>query len=465
MSLLSHIPVVGRFFRKEVKESWEFTPDDPRYQRMFSAYLGLFYQVDRMARARGGKVWEWPLDERMIFIARGLMRYNPIAQGMINSLRTYTLGCKGLRVEVLGDTGHRKDASYYLDMFKDREDWWSWEREIYDRVHIEGESFTHFFPTEDCVTIRPIEPEWVLAPDGTEEWTFGCHNVPGDVQTIDAYSERYGQHYDEIDAEEVYHIKSKLTPRAEKRGHSDFQASCQLLDDSFKLWRNFLQSEAVRQGIIYFSKQAEGVTGQDLESAIAAVSDYAPPSPTRGTRMPPVSLQQGAGVEMLTAGTELAAVPSPEAMQGTVAGVNSAILVAGRPYNMPLWLISGDMNQNNVVDLGHESPFGSAIQDEQAYFSRQYRNIFMRVLAIGVQQGHLPESLLDNVDVQVSSEQKPQRDPNKATERLQKLYQDRIISKRTWTTQEGFDRDEEDEQIEKEGDTIPDREQTGREVA
>lgn len=449
----------SRLRGQKVKEDINqvFIPDDPRYQRIFANYLGLFYQIDRMARARGGMLVDRPLDERMVFIARGLLKYNPYAQGYINILRTYTLGSRGFRHEIQGsNTRLNQEAQEYLDKFKNMQhgnaQWWGWERDYFDRVHIEGEAFVRYYETEDCITIRPIEPEWILPNSGEIDWTFGCHNVPGDVHNIDMYHVWYGTENEDVDAREVVHIKSKLTPLCLKRGWSDFQTSCQILDDSFKCWKNYLQSEAVRQAIIYFSKQAEGVSISDIDAAIAGQADYAPPSSAVERQIPPTKLTMGAGVEFLAAGTELNAVPSPEAMQGTVAGVNAALLAAGRQYQMPLWLLSGDMGQNNVVDLGHESPFGASIADEQIWYSEQVRRVLWRVLELGAEYEHISPEILERCKLCVDTEQRPPRDIKAASERLKMLAEDGIIAKRTRTTQEGFDYDAEQEQIEIDGD-------------
>lgn len=456
MKYLDKLPLVGKYFRSEAKESvGEFIPDDPRYQRFFAAYLGLFYQVDKQARARGGKIWDWPVNERMIFIARGLMEWNPYAQGFINNLRSYVLGCKGFRIEVIGKKVYDDAATAYINKFKKTcgpEGWYKWEREIFERVHGEGDMFLRFFPTQDCVTLRPIEPEWVIAPDGTDEWTFGCHNIPGDVHTIDMYYENVNGIGEYIDASEVIHIKSKLTPQAVKRGNSDFKSTCQLFDDSFRTWRNYLQSEAVRQGIVYFSEQAEGVNGDDVQAMIAATADYSAPAPAGRPGIPATKLQQGVGVEYLQPGTKLHATPSPEAMQGTMAGVNMSMLAAGRPYNFPVFLMTGDMNSNNTLDLSELSPFGSAIQDEQYWYSQKVRDIFMKVLEIGVAQGHLDPAVLDNVDIVVTPEHRPSNDIKAATDRLKILHEDGIISTRERTTGEGYDYEEQQEQRVKDGD-------------
>jgi hypothetical protein len=146
-------------------------------------------------------------------------------------------------------------------------------------------------------------------------------------------------------------------------------------------------------------------------------------------------------------------VPAPEAIGGAIAGINAALLAASRRYQMPLWIISGDASANNAIDLGAETPFGKYIADEQAWLGRHERNIFWRVLEIGVDRGELPAAVLDAVDVRVLPQSAVRRDPFKETERLQRLYLAGILSKKTWAASEGLDYQAELEQRQRENET------------
>ncbi len=415
-------------------------------QNVFRQWIGIYQILDRAARERGGVASERPADERMLYIARGLMRYNPYAQGFISSLRSHVLGANGLTHHAVGPSA--KVVQSWLDGWKKEVDWWQRERELYERVHIEGEAVPRFFVSEGCVDMRMIEPEWIVAPDGTKEWTFGFYNEPDDAEMVTALYALYGDKGGEvIEWDEWYHIKSKFTYRVEKRGRSDFLSVASLLDDSFKTWRNFARSEAVRQAIIYFAEQAPGVTNEDLEQAIAAESDYAPPAQAGNKRFPGTQLVDSAGVEYLPNNTKLAAVPAAENIQGTMTGVNAALLAVGRQYSMPLVLISGDMSANNTLDFGDESPFGTAVGDEQNWYCRHVRNVLMRALEYASEDSDaLSDALYDGTDILVSSEKKPARDAEKNTQRAKILYDDGVISARERSTMEGVDYDEQQRQ-------------------
>lgn len=415
-------------------------------------WLGIYHLVDRLARARGGNIGERPIDERMLYIARGLMRYNPYAQGMIAALRNHTLGSRGFKITPTGPS--RKVLGRWLELWQINIDWWQWERELYERVHIEGEAIIRYFPMEDTVELRPIEPEWIVAKDGTQEWTFGFQNAPDDVHNILALHE-LTNHSATIDASEWYHIKSKNAMRAEKRGRSDFLAVAQLLDDSFKTWRNFLQSEAVRQSVVYFAKQAAGVTTQDLEQAIAAESDYGPPANVNGNRLgEALSMRYGAAVEYIQDGTEVLAVPAANS-QGTMTGVNAGLLAAGRAYHIPLVLMSGDMSANNTLDFGDESPFGATIKDEQNWYSRHVKAIIWKAVEYAVEEGLLPVDVLhDGTDLDVAAERRSGQRASENTSRAKTLYDDGVISARERATMEGVDYDEQQEQRRREAAII-----------
>lgn len=417
---------------------------------LFRQWIGIYQILDKSARERGGVATERPADERMLYIARGLMRYNPYAQGFISSLRSHVLGANGLVHQAVGPSA--KHVQSWLDKWKKEVDWWSRERELYERVHVEGEAIPRFFSSQGCVDMRMIEPEWIVAPDGTEQWTFGFYNEEDDAEMVTALHCMYGRKSEIVEWDDWYHIKSKLTLRVEKRGRSDFLSVAPLLDDSYKTWRNFVRSEAVRQAVIYFAEQTPGVTAADLEQAIAAESDYSPPAQVGKKTFPGTQLVDSAGVEYLQNGTKLAAVPAAENIQGTMTGVNAALLAVGRLYNMPLVLISGDMSANNTLDFGDESPFGTAVGDEQNWYCRHIRNVLMRALEFACEDSDvLADAMYDGTDILVTSERKPARDAEKNTQRAKTLYDDGVISGRERSALEGVDYDDQQAQRQREG--------------
>jgi hypothetical protein len=409
------------------------------------------------ARRTGGQQSTQYRDAHQRDVARVLERYNPLAQGIFAALRTYVLGDGGLKVEVTARPGQDAalalQAQVYLDDFRDREDWWSREREIFTRSIRDGECFLRFFESEEGPTVRPLEPEYIAAPDGTPEWTFGLHNVPGDVETIDAlWLREVATAGEEVPAAEFYHMKRNVD-RVLKRGLSDFASVADTVSESMVCLNNILTAESIRQAIVYITHY-EHASPADLEAIIAGQTDYTTRTPA-GKEMP-VSVQNQVRERHLSAGQTLAAVPAPEAINGAIAGINAALLAASRRYQMPLWIISGDASANNAIDLGAETPFGKYVADEQAWLGRHERNVFWRVLLIGVDRGDLPLAVVDAVDVRVQGQTAARRDPFKETERLQRLYLAGILSKKSWAAAEGLDfQSEQDERAKEEPGPAP----------
>lgn len=402
-----------------------------------------------------------PAADRVRAYARLLEKYNPYAQGILSGLQCYVIGNQGMKPEVVCRPGAhdslRAEACWYLDAFRDHEDWWSRERELFNRAHRDGEGIIRFYSDEDydlpCgVTVRPIEPELLQPADGSPEWSGGMRNAPGDVEKIEALNVEYapGQ-FEEVPAREAYWIKLNVD-RCVKRGETDFAGTSTILDHAISLVKNMVEAEAIRQGILYFT-QREDASDDDIRELVAAQSDYTDRS-TASAANPggtPTKIVRGVGEVNLTGRVTLAGVPGAEKINDAVNGLNAVLLACGVRYHMPLWLVSGDLSQNNAVDLDGQSPFGQYISYEQSLFGRHFRNIFWRVLVAGVERGDLPAEVLRSVDIVVKPQQTfGARDPNKEAERRVLLWEKGFISRQSVQLESGYDPGHEDEQIAKE---------------
>ncbi len=413
----------------------------------------------RYERYRGGNQFTWLTDNRIRDVARLLERYNPIAQGILNGLRMYVLGDKGMSPEVLVRPGMDEElqqmAHAYLDAFRDREDMHDRERELYNRFHRDGEAVIRFYYEDGGVVLRPVEPEYIVAPTGEQEWSFGFYNEPGDIERITAmnvmYQDKMGSapQNDIVDAADYYHMKSGVD-RSLKRGLSDFASTAQIVEEAMKCLKNMMRAETIRQGITYIT-QYPNATPQDVEAYVAAQTNYVDrvgvgPGVLQ-SQPTPVNISEGVGEIHLPGTQQLASAPSSEGTEKAVMAMNAALLAVGSRYHMPQWLINGDASRNNAIDLGGESPFGKFCADEQRVFSKHMRNIYWRILAIGIENGDLPEAVLDHVDIVVKPQQTFNRDPDLETKRLKTLAEDGLLSPQTRAAKEGLDYQTEQELI------------------
>lgn len=446
--------------RQTVQESGGYINDYPGSGR--TGLFGLTQTaivdliVDRMERKYGGNTQERYSQERLVFIARDLEKWNPFAQGILGGLKNYTFGSSGMKVSCTTKPG--RDPKYaaiamdYLERFMDTEDWSggrdSREIETYTRAHRDGEALLRYWVEDDLVRVGYIETEALTPKDGTEVWTFGAQHQLGNTERIISYHTIWGE---EIYARDVYHLKCNVD-RCIKRGISDFASTAEYLINAYKTYSNWSQSEAVRQSYTYITQHAEGVSAREVDEMLSGQAQYTTQSTAVRALADNIKLQfrDGVGVEHISSGQALAAVPSAENIAGMVQGANACLLAAGVRYHMPLWLIAGDMSQNNVVDLGDESGFSTCIRAEQAWFGKHERNMLWRVLEVACDEGILPDAVLDSVEVCVKPQQSPPRDPKAATDRNQLLYLAGRLSGKSWDAAEGLDTKVQQEEIAKE---------------
>jgi hypothetical protein len=399
-------------------------------------------------------------------LARLLERYNPFAQGILTALRGYTLADQGMVVELAAREGVTLDeddpllagAQDYLDEYMDRDDWWSRERELYVRCHRDGEGIVRYFAGDDGVRLRFVEPEWVVNPDGSAEWSEGVRTDPQDAETVEALWVQTGAtpgDGEEVPADEVYLIRCNVD-KCLKRGLSDFASIAPLVMKALDCLTSMIGAESVRQGIVMIT-QHEASAPADLDAFIAQQTDYSDRSRVYGGQGGPeraVPTQAVGSVREvhLTGQQKLAALPSAGVVADAVNAINTALLSAGARYHMPLWVISGDASRNNAMDLQAEGPFGKFIADEQVWYGRHVRNVLWRVLEIGVDRGELPARALEVLELSVTP-QRPteQRDPTKETDRNATLHENQLLGKPTWAAREGLDFDQEQADLEKYG--------------
>src|SRR5262245_5946264 len=221
-------------------------------------------------------------DQRSRDLARLLERYNPYAQGILSALRSYVLADKGLSIELkLADEEASEDevlllmAQSFLDEFMDRVDWWSRERELYNRCHRDGEGILRYFASADGVDIRFVEPEWVVPPDASPEWSEGVRQADGDAETIEALWMQTGitaAEGEELSAGEVYFLRCNIDGCL-KRGLSDFASIAPTIEAALACLSSMIEAETERQKIVFIDEHMHS-SGPDVERHTQGQSDY-----------------------------------------------------------------------------------------------------------------------------------------------------------------------------------------------
>src|SRR5262249_21761533 len=155
----------------------------------------------------------------------------------------------------------------YVNWWMDRDDWWSRERELYVRCHRDGEGILRFFADRGGVRLRFIEPECIVAPDTTPEWSEGVRTDPDDAETLEAIWLQTGMTPDqaeELSADEVYFIRCNVD-RCIKRGISDFASNAALLSKALDCLNSAVGAETIRQGVVMVT-QHQASAPADLDA-------------------------------------------------------------------------------------------------------------------------------------------------------------------------------------------------------
>lgn len=451
-----------RWVTRKTSESHDGYPVNPypAYYRPGDAerrdFFDLILDVDRWERRRGGTIRERLTDERIVVVARSLEKYNPFAKSILTGLRSYVLGRAGMQVTCVSrchtddDEPEVAKAQAFLDCVRNTNKWLFREREAYVRAHRDGEVFFRIGVDADGnITIRFIEPEFVRG-DGSIEFDQGVRVDPDDNEVPLEYAVEYTPGaFDYVDASEVYHIKLNVDGIM-RRGVSDFAATAKVVDQALVAVRNMISSEAYRQGNAWVTQHEAGTERTSVDNMGGGIVPRFDTCFDASGEVQLSHVSEGVSVLHISKGQVLAGTPGGEAINGCIAAINQAVQVAVAPYRMPLSVVTGDTSRNNAIDMGSDHPFSTYVQDEQSLFGEHWRCLFWKCIEWGVTEGLLPASVLQKVEVVVTPQQPAMRDPKAATERLRALELDNIISKKKRTEMEGFEFDEQQEQIKKE---------------
>lgn len=399
---------------------------------------------------------ETQLDMLRVY-SRFLYELNPTAKAPLHRLCDYTIA-KGFTYTVVAKDDDNSSISLIeksqdiVDNFIDKNDWHSYEQEIFLRSHRDGETFIELFPQEDYTAVRIVEPETIRNPGsaktvgGTEaEWKYGILTKAPDLATPLKYAV---MHYaDEeniriVDAKQMLHIKVNVD-RQIKRGLSDFLALQEIIQNIQKLLRAGVLGESVRQSIAYIRQfaQADLSTVQTLQNNNTS---YEIPVLNTGKSptLQPVQIVQPGSVVDIPDGLEHQPPP--------LGASNNAVLMLQASYQqlasfwgVPQWIVSADTgNTNFAASLTAESPFIKNIERRQSFYANNFKTLMKRVLAV-----ELTEEEMRRIDIDVECQSAHVRDAKQETEQNQILHSNGIMSKRTWQLREELDPDMEDAQI------------------
>ena len=135
--------------------------------------------------------------------------------------------------------------------------------------------------------------------------------------------------------------------------------------------------------------------------------------------------------------------------------LNATLKAAAVRWRMPPWMLTGDIDANFAGALVMDSPLVKNIESDQDYHKRKYTELVRKAVAIGIEQGTLPERTLEMCDISCECPPVAARDPEKETKISETLVKNKVMSRRTWAVREDLDFETEIENIKEEAELLP----------
>ncbi len=351
-----------------------------------------------------------------------------------------------------------EEAQEYLDKWRTRVDWYSWELELFRRSRLDGEAFVVMEEDETGqLGLRSVEPEQVKEPqdqhavnrkagvDSRHRWRFGIlttkqdTSVPLAYWVVSQYSDASNQG-EMFDADEVFHLKTEWVPRQTKRGISDFFSVANDIPGTKKLLRFLRDSATVQASVAWVVSNPKGSNFTQIQGG--------QPIATRTGRHADARVIDQVREISVPNGTEYTAGPlaGTGQSQTLIEVLQAALRNVGARWQMPEGVVSGDASNTNLATaLVAEGPFTKSLEARQWWYKQQYMRMMVRVLEHAAATGQIGggEEIMDLIEVSVETPAIIPRKAKEQTELNQILAQNGILSPDTWADREDLDPDDE----------------------
>lgn len=462
-----------------------------------ATYLGApngFHKTSLQDRHQG-RDEPWIVTQDDLAAARGMARLvttiNCPAIGIIENLENYTLkrGCNYVAGEKKNSEcpeGLVAAVQDVVDEFLDENSWHcNRDREALTRSHIDGETFLSMYPQKNGLTkVRFVEPDQVVEPSpvpftdlelyqrwnvivrNAANWIFGVHTPDHDVEYVYGYCLQWEPNgpYDYMPAEHMVHFKRNAFSTT-KRGRSDFYPAWEWLLDQARLLRNTTAGAARLAAIAYIIQYATA-TKSEVESMRRTNADFSidlrSSSGTAKTRNMEYEIP-GDRLEVPEGQEYLAGPMGAERGQAFLEVCNGILRNVGTRFAMTEGMISGnDSNNNRASAVEAGSRFYNYIEGNQGRIGAFYEAVIWKALLFAFRAGRFArfgfapsgqKGWSDFKRVVELAIEFPDIDPKQDMERTQKrqiMNGGRVMSVKTWRTQEKLDNEEEDANFEEE---------------
>lgn len=344
-------------------------------------------------------------------------------------------------------------AEDYWEEFHETEKWDEVEHEIILRSDREGEAFVRTFMEADgMATTRFLEPEEIDSSDPAFE--YGMVTRAGDKQKILAYVYKQGGSGPEtiIPAEEITFFK-KNTDRNVLRGIPTFLPVVEPLEGAKKMLRVMRKMAEIQAAIAVVREHPDGTTGSKIAQLADSMAQRTPRDSTSGESIRQRVIQAGSILD----------VPPGQKYHFPIAGqsadklsmvIDTLLRAAACRVSQPEFLFSANAANSNYASLvAAEQPGMKMFQKTQKWYASRLRDLYKRIIFIGIISGRLSTKLLDpTLKYKVTGPAVQSRDRFSIVRSNDMLQKGKVKSRRTIAEEEGLDFDREQQQREEDGD-------------
>jgi len=346
-----------------------------------------------------------------------------------------------------------EQAMDYWEEFQEAEKWDEVEHEIILRADRDGESLVRLFmELGGMATTRFMEPENIDSQDPA--FRHGIITMPGDAAKILGYIEKDPSSGQEtvIPADEVVFFKRNVD-RNVLRGIPTFLPVVEPLEGAKKMLRVIRKMAEIQAAIAVVREHPEGTMGTKIAAMADQMAQRTPRDSTSGESIRQRVIQAGSILD----------VPPGQKYHFPVAGqsadklatvIDTLLRACACRVSQPEFLFSANAASSNYASLvAAEQPGMKMFKKTQKWYSSRLRDLFKRVIFIGIISGRLSKKLLDpTLKYKVTGPAVQSRDRFSIVRSNDLLVKGKIKSRRTVAEEEGLDFDREQQNREEDGD-------------
>lgn len=372
---------------------------------------------------------------------------NPYVRGIVRTLCKFVFG-RGVKLNFVSKKKSNVVlADGYVKAFHKANKWKIKEKEFGRRVFRDGELFAYLrrITKGEPVRLQFIDPDRIGSND--PKASCGIETVPDDVEEVITYRVQRPTVRSElsIPAKQITHVKLGVDSDV-KRGRSVLEPILKYAT----MYENWLSDRMILNKVrtaVALVRTVEGTPTQ-VRSIRNQQQDTDNPNKERRQKMlrPGTIITASPGVkyEMLSANINAA----DAAQDG-----HNVLLSIAAGIGFPEMFLTGDFsNANYSSSLTAQNPFVREFEDYQDLFTAYYIELYTELFELAKELGDLPKDFY--VDIEPGWPPLVHRDIMQAVSALSILFQNAIISGRTFATETDHDYDKERKLIKREQEEL-----------